>query len=206
MKTLRLCSILAFAVLAAMVLGTTASAQDNWTLKGTKAGETTALPGDLLKVNYFSNANTAGAPDGTVRITNPGSPAGNLCAQIYVFDPLQEMSECCACEVTPDGLRTLSVNTDLTSNPLTGVALTTGQVSIVSGVVPPNGVCSPLNPIVDPTIRAWGTHIQNSNFAITETEYSDRQLGIWNDNLLYECAAIALDGSGHGTCTCGSGD
>jgi hypothetical protein len=206
MKTLRLFSILALAFLVAGVLGTTASAQKTaWTSVGAKAAET-VLGTDLLKVNYFSNANTSGAPDGTVRITNPGSPSGNLCAQVYVFDPLQEMSECCACEVTPDGLRTLSVDTDLTSNPLTGVVLTTGQVSIVSGIVPSSGVCSPTNNIVSPTIRAWGTHIQNSTFAITETEYSDRALGEYNDNLLIDCYAISLDGSGHGTCTCGSGD
>jgi len=208
MKPFRLCSILAIAALAFGVLASqTASAQKfAWTKKGATVPETSGGETDLLKVNYFSNANTAGAPDGTVRISNPGSGAGNLCAQIYVFDPYQEMSECCACEITPDGLRTLSVNTDITGNPLTGVTLQTGTVSIVSGVVPPNGVCSPLNYVVYPTIRAWGTHIQNSNFAITETEYSDRALGSYNDNLLYECYAIALDGSGHGTCSCGSGD
>jgi hypothetical protein len=201
---LRLCSILA---IAALVIGTASAQTINkkaWYVHGTTTPETTGLT-DLLKVNYFSNANTAGAADGTVRISNPGSPTGELCAQVYVFDPFQEMSECCACLVTPDGLRTLSVNTDLTSNPLTGVTLTQGSVSIISGYTP-NGVCSPLNNYVSPTIRAWGTHIQNGTFAITETEYSDRMLGSWNDNLLIDCYAIALDGSGHGTCTCGSGD
>jgi|HubBroStandDraft_6_1064221.scaffolds.fasta_scaffold235488_1 hypothetical protein len=208
MKTLRFCSILAIAVLVVGMLATPASAQKfAWTQKGAAAPATTAIGiPDSLKVNYFSNANTAGAPDGTVRITNPGSFAGDLCAQIYVFDSNQELSECCACEVTPDGLRTLSVNTDLTSNPLTGVTLQTGQVSIVSGVLPPSGVCSPLYPFAYPTIRAWGTHIQNSTFSITETEYSDRLLGFWNDNLLIDCYALQLDGSGHGTCSCGSGD
>jgi hypothetical protein len=202
---LRLCLFLAIAILAVGV--TTASAQSKaWTLKGSKTPETTIGATDLLKVNYFSNANTAGAPDGTVRITNPGSFAGNLCAQIYVFDPYQELSECCACLVTPDGLRTLSVNTDLTSNPLTGVTLQSGQVSIVAGVTLPGNTCSPLNNYVYPTIRAWGTHIQNGNFSETETEYSDRALGSYNDNLLFDCYAIQLDGSGHGTCSCGSGD
>src|SRR5580704_9541782 len=208
MKLIRFCTVLALAVLVLGILGAqTVSAQRfAWAVKGASAPATiTGIP-DTLKVNYFSNANTAGAPDGTVRITNPGSFAGNLCAQIYVFDPYQELSECCACEVTPDGLRTLSVNTDLTSNPLTGVTLQTGQVSIVSGVLPPSGVCSPLYPFAYPTIRAWGTHILNSTSSTTETEYSDRLLGFWNDNLLIDCYALQLDGSGHGTCSCGSGD
>jgi hypothetical protein len=209
MKACRICSMLAVVVAVVMSLGT-ASAQKSppasWTEKGaTAAIETNLGIPDLLKVNYFSNANTSGAPDGTVRITNPGSYAGNLCAEIYVYDPDQELSECCACEVTPDGLRTLSVNIDLTANPLTSTVLTNGQVSIVSGIVPSGG-CNPLNPWVYPTIRAWGTHIQNNNFAITETEYSDRALGPYNYNLLIDCWAARLDGSGAGVCTCGTGD
>ena len=204
MKPFRVFAVVA---LALIVVGT-ASAQSNfnWVAKSSAGAQTTVLPPDLQKVNYFSNAHTAGAPDGTVEITNPGSPAGNLCAQIYVFDAFQELSECCACEVTPNGLRTLSVNTDLTSNPATGVTLSRGEVSIVSGIVPPSGVCNPLNYITSPTIRAWGTHIQNGNFAVTETEYSERQLGAYNDNLLLDCFAIAITGSGHGVCSCGSGD
>jgi hypothetical protein len=205
MKTFRSCSMFALAVLVAGILETTASAQNlAWTVHGAKTSLGTASVSDVQKVNYFSNANTSGAPDGKVRISNPGSPTGNLCAQIYVFDPSQELTECCACLVTPNGLRKLSVNADLTANPLTGVALTDGEVSIISGYTN-NNVCSPLNDIVSPTIRAWGTHVDDS-FLITETEYSDRTLGLWNDNLLVACKAISLDGSGHGTCTCGTGD
>ena len=82
---------------------------------------TTGEPPDVLKVDYFSNANTGGAPDGTFRIRNAGASNGNLCAYIFVLDPEQEMTECCGCLQTPDGLGTLSVNVDLTGNPLTGV-------------------------------------------------------------------------------------
>src|SRR5271165_2841575 len=87
---------------------------------------------DVLKVDYFANANTSGAPHGTVRITSPGTAAGNICAYIFVFDPYQEMSECCGCLNALDGLATLSINSDLTSNPLTGVTLTTGLIKILS--------------------------------------------------------------------------
>jgi hypothetical protein len=52
-----------------------------------------AIDPDTFKVNYFSHANVQG-PDGTVRITNAGTSGGNLCADIYVFDPNQELSEC----------------------------------------------------------------------------------------------------------------
>jgi hypothetical protein len=205
MKTFRSRSMFALVVLVAGMLGTSVSAQNlAWTARGAKTPLVNASASDVQKVNYFDNANTSGAPDGKVRISNPGSPTGNLCAQIYVFDPDQELSECCACLVTPNGLRKLSVNNDLTANPLTGVKLVSGEVTIIAGYTN-NNVCSPLNDIVSPTIRAWGTHVDDS-FLITETEYSERSLGLWNDNLLVDCNAISLDGSGHGTCSCGTGD
>jgi hypothetical protein len=177
----------------------------------------TTTPGpDTLKVDYFSNANTAGAPDGTVRLTNPGTyqPASgqvggssNICAAVFVFDPNQELSECCSCLLSPDGLRTLSVNTDLTGNPLTGVVLATGVIKVVSTPTVA-GVCplpTKLNPT--PAIRSWGTHIQNSNFTITETASQDATLSATEvSRLQNQCYAIQLDGSSKGVCTCGTGD
>ena len=163
---------------------------------------------DTLKVDYFSNANTAGAPDATARVTDPGTYAnGNICASYFVFDPFQELSECCSCLLTPDGLRTLSVNGDLTSNPLTGVTLSTGLIKIVS-TVPVSGTC-PLPTAVHPVaaIRSWVTHIQNSNFAVTETGSVDATLSAGEiTRLAKQCYAVALVGSGKGICSCGSGD
>ena len=134
---------------------------------------------DIYKVDYFANANTSGAPDGTVRLDNPGTFTGvnpNVCAAIFVFDTAQEMSECCSCLLTPDGLRTLSVNVDLTSNPLTGVTLSSGVIKVVS-TRPVGGVCplpTKLGPI--PAVRSWVTHIQNAGFAETETGSQDATL------------------------------
>lgn len=208
MKHFRLCSVVALAVLAAGVFSAgveRASAQaPKWAPHPTVKGET-AIPPDVYKISYFSNANTAGAPDGTVRLDNPGTAGANVCAQIYVYDPYQELSECCACLLTPDGLRTLSVDTDLTSNPLTGKKLTSGVVSIVSGYTP-NNTCSPLNEYVTPAFRAWGTHIQNVSFTTTETEYVDATLTVGTSYQLLDCQAIYTDGSGQGICSCGTGD
>jgi hypothetical protein len=171
------------------------------------AAAQTAPAADTLKVDYFANANTAGAPDGTVRVSNPGTAGGNLCAAIFVVDPNQELSECGSCLVTPDGLRTLSVNNDLTSNPLTGVFLTTGAIKIVS--IPTKGNLCPTPTVFTPTpaIRAWATHIQNSNFSITETASQDATLSAAEvGRLERECSAVVLDGSGKGLLTCGTGD
>ncbi|MGA7908398.1 MAG: hypothetical protein WCA16_13400 [Candidatus Sulfotelmatobacter sp.] len=169
---------------------------------GSAMASTTPPPADTLKVDYFSNANTAGAPDGTVRLTNPGTSGGNLWAAIYVFDPNQELTECCECFLSPDGLRTLSVNSDLTSNPLTGVTLSTGLIKVVSTT---GTNASRLYPT--PAIRSWATHIQNSNFAVTETASQDATLSSAEvGRLNAECSAIQLDGSGKGICSCGTGD
>jgi hypothetical protein len=174
---------------------------------GSAWASTTTPPADTLKVDYFANANTGGAADATVRLTNPGTGAGNVCASIFVFDPRQELTECCSCLLTPDGLRTLSVNTDLTANPLTGKILTTGLIKIVS-TIPISGACPlPTRVVPTPALRSWATHIQNSSFTITETASQDATLSSNEvSRLQAQCYAISLDGSGSGQCTCGTGD
>jgi|HubBroStandDraft_5_1064220.scaffolds.fasta_scaffold457170_1 hypothetical protein len=167
----------------------------------------TAAPGpDTFKVSYYSNAN-GGGPDGTVRITNVGTNittpgSGNLCALIYVFEPDQQMAECCGCLITPDGLLTLSIDTNLASNPLTPVTLTTGAIKIVSSA---GGACNPSKPTPVTGIRAWGTHIQAAG-VVTETEFVDSTLSTGELNLLKnKCGSILSNGSGFGVCSCGTG-
>lgn len=164
---------------------------------------------DVYKLNYFSN-NAAPAPDATVRIDNPGLTYGNLCAMIYVFDADQQLTECCGCVETHNGLRTLSVRRDLTSNPLTGVISTNGVIKIVSAAVN-NSPCDPTSNVSPKAnLRAWTTHIQNAVGAawpITETEFSDSTLGATElANLQAQCAFVNILGSGHGICSCGTGD
>jgi len=179
------------------------------TLSLLTAGLGVASAQDVFKINYFSN-NAAPAPDATVRIDNPGLTYGNLCAMIYVFDADQQLSECCGCVETHNGLRTLSVRRDLTSNPLTGRVLTNGVIKIVSAAVN-NSPCDPTSNVSPKSnLRAWATHIQNpvgAAFPITETEFSDSTLGATElANLQAQCAFIAILGSGQGFCSCGTGD
>jgi hypothetical protein len=172
-------------------------------------GTTRASAQDVFKVNYFSN-NAAPAPDATVRIDNPGLTYGNLCAMVYVFDADQQLTECCGCVETHNGLRTLSVRSNLTSNPLTGVVSRNGVIKIVSAAVN-NSPCDPTSN-VKPTanLRAWVTHIQNAvgtAWPITETESSDSTLGATElANLQAQCDFVNILGSGHGICSCGTGD
>jgi len=164
---------------------------------------------DVYKVNYFSN-NAAPAPDATVRIDNPGVTYGNLCAMIYVFDADQQLTECCGCVETHNGLRTLSVRSNLTRNPLTGVVSRNGVIKVVSAAVN-NSPCDPTSNVTPKAnLRAWVTHIQNAvgtAWPITETESSDSTLGATElANLQAQCAFINILGSGQGVCSCGTGD
>lgn len=164
---------------------------------------------DVYKLNYFSN-NAAPAPDATVRIDNPGLTYGNLCAMIYVFDADQQLTECCGCVETHNGLRTLSVRANLTSNPLTGVVSRNGVIKIVSAAVN-NSPCDPTSNVSPKAnLRAWVTHIQNAvgtSWPITETEASDSTLGATElANLQAQCAFVNILGSGQGICSCGTGD
>jgi len=191
----KLCKVLPLVVIALLVLG---------------LGSGVAMAQDVYKLNYFSNSNTPGAPDATVRIDNPGLTYGNLCAMIYVFDNDQQLTECCGCVETHNGLRTLSVKKDLTSNPLTPSFSKTGVIKIISAAVN-NSPCDPTSNVTPrANLRAWGTHIQNpvgTAYPITETEFSDSTLGATElANLQAQCAFIGILGSGAGICTCGTGD
>jgi len=189
------------------------------------AAQTEVYSQDFFKINYFAN-NVTGAPDATVRINNPGSPARveigteivsggdvDLCAMIYVFQNDQQLSECCGCLVTPDGLRTLSVSKDLTNNPLTGISTkpANGVIKIVSAV-PNNQPCDPtteFEPV--PTVRAWASHIQNkvgTAYPETETPFTNADLSQQelSFNLIEQCSFAQRLGSGHAICSCGTGD
>jgi hypothetical protein len=166
-----------------------------------------AIDPDTYKVNYFTApqlhcltqiCSVPGLGDSTVRLTNVGTSNGNVCADIYVFDPYQELTECCSCRVTPDGLLTLSVSENLTSNPLTGISPSTGAIKIVS-----SSTCNAASPKPAAGIRAWATHIQNAGY-VTETEFSDSGLSAAElGRLASECSAIQEVGSGSGVCSCG---
>ena len=164
---------------------------------------------DVYRVNYFAN-NVAAAPDETVRIDNPGLTYGNLCAMIYVFDNDQQLTECCGCQETHNGLRTLSVKTNLTNNPLTGKVSNNGVIKIVSAAVNATP-CDPTSNVT-PTanLREWATHAQAVSataYAVTETTFTDSTLGATElANLEAQCAFVHILGSGNGICTCGTGD
>jgi hypothetical protein len=185
-------SLLAIALVLGVVSGT-ALAQDNST----------------FAVTYYSNANTTGAPDATVRVINDGNTGGSLCAAFYVFDDSQEMQECCSCPVTADGLISESVNRYLLANSLTSFVNHRGVIKVVSTTLTGGG-CDPRSGSPVAGIRGWATHIQKTitpAYSVTETELHDANLGASELASLQQfCSFEIILGSGRGTCYCGLED
>jgi hypothetical protein len=181
-------------------------------LGGTAFAQCVQVSGDPSDyfTTYYSNANTPGAPDATLRIINDGgafiqmggapvqngNPSANLYADIFVFDDSEELTECCSCLVTPDGLLSESVNKNLTANPLTGIKPTRGVIKVISDAATPPG-----NPT--PGLRGWATHVQKlaSGFAVTETLLADSNLVPSEEALLYQLCYYDGELSGK-PCTC----
>jgi len=209
---------------------------------------------DAYYLAYYGNANM-GFPEADLNIVNPGSTGGysgsqgvdgidgDLCANIYVFKADQELAECCSCYLSPNGLRTLTLDGDLTANPVQNTAVVAkphaGLVKIVSSDTLSDGTCvstqtnaagttttTPMGATSfypDGSLRSWITHVRETTttplFTLTEVEFRHADLGEEhygsedrNDGgtelykIQHQCANIALNGSGFGLCTCGSGD
>ena len=183
-------------------------------------------------VTYYSNANTSGAPDGTLRIINDGDYAttdsegvenGYLWANIYVFDDSQEMRSCCACFVSADGLLSESVNKELTANEFTGRGqIARGVIKVVSSYYPYDPTN---NYYLTPGLRGWMTHIQATTttfpsgpgaaanavekgpWLVTEDPLADSNLSATEKaNLAKLCSYGLTIGSGYGLCPCTSED
>jgi hypothetical protein len=171
-------------------------------LNGVQTSDTlTVMP--LLTVAYF-DATSGG--DSSIRITNPATTGQDLCAMVYVFDQDQQMSECCGCHVSRDGLLTLSLNKDLRSNPLTGVASKAGTVMLVAADYAASSPCNAAAATPNGTVIAWSTKLpQSSQLSSTENTFSNSPLGATLAAALQaQCYFIQQLGSGQGQCGCGA--
>jgi hypothetical protein len=175
---------------------------------GGVTGSATLTVQPLAAVGYFTHpaANT----DATIRVTNTGSTGSSLCAMVYIFDQDQQMTECCGCLISPDGLRTFSLSKDFLANPLTGVSSTAGSVMLVPADYSSNPSCNAASITPSGISAAWMTNLQNlpnNQSATTEEPLARTPLGsTLSSSLQAQCSFIQLLGSGHGICGCGTGD
>ncbi len=201
---------------------------------GNFSGLDMASPGDSVAVVALDEEgpssnrpqNLSSAPD-AVALAEPGA----VCANVYVFNDVQEEQECCSCPLTPNSLLTFSVINDLTSNPLNEhESLSAGVIKIVGSRAvngcsnQPGGVTAATFTTITAGLHEWINHTEAmaSNQAsfkppfgfVTSTsvdEFTSATLDAGElANLQAGCAAInAADHTGTqaiGICHCGLGD
>jgi uncharacterized repeat protein (TIGR01451 family) len=161
--------------------------------------------GDPYQVRYSANLNIG---DSLVNLTNVGTADANLCANVYVFSPDEQMVACCSCLVTPNGLNSLSVRNDLISNTLTPASPSSVVIRLLA-TQPVGGGCNPASPTqfnLLAGLSAWGTtlHALPTNpvtYGVTETGFSPTALTAQElGRLTALCGFIQGNGSGYGIC------
>lgn len=171
----------------------------------------TLVVGDSYQVRYISNLN---AGDSFVDLTDTGfnggvDPAGDICANVYVFAADQQLVACCSCPLTPNHLKTLSGQSDLIHNALTpGVAsaVTVGLLVTAN----PNGNATACNAAsvtasqLTVGLRAYGTALHalpGGSYGVGETVFSPAGLSASELMKMTQfCAFIQNDGSRYGIC------
>ena len=177
---------------------------------------------------------SGGTGDALLRIVDAGNfeadPAdGDVCANIYVFNDIQEQQECCSCNLTANSLMTFSVITDLISNPFNfRESLEAGVIKIVGS----QGTCS--NSVTATTaagpyvlaggLHAWLNHTETmasnqGSFTppfgfITSTSVEEFQQAALDSGELtrLQAGCSAINAANHfgsqaiGICSCGKGD
>ncbi len=120
-----------------------------------------------FQIGYAANLNIG---DSVVNLSNDGfnggvfgaGTTGNICVNTYVFDPQEEEIGCCACLVTPNGLNSLSVKSDLISNNLTPAVPTSVVIKLLASTptAATGGALTVCNPAIVATAGAAGAIIE----------------------------------------------
>jgi hypothetical protein len=129
---------------------------------------------------------------------------------LYVFDQNQEMAACCGCQISRDGLRTLSVRKDLIGNPLTGSPPDTGSVMLVAASFASTSSCNAASIVPTGRAIAWATHLPTlaaNSSVLSEESLSLTPLSATELSAVQaQCRSIQELGGGQGVCSCGTGD
>jgi hypothetical protein len=170
-------------------------------------------PPDAMQMTYAANL-TQG--DSVFNITNAGTMGGfatgtgNLCVNVYAFDPHEAMVSCCSCMVTPDGLNSLSARNDLINNTLTPAVPSSIVVKLVASTLPSTGLCNAgsstaVNASTLATgMRAWATTLEPGPQASFVTVSQGFQNAVLSQSELTQlttfCGFVQWVGSGYGIC------
>jgi hypothetical protein len=191
-----------------------------------KPASATLQVGEAPNAYFVRYASNLPVGDAVVNITNvgigsslpgiPGAQNGNICANVYTYSPDEQLVSCCSCLVTPNGLNSLSVNGDLTSNTLTPIRPSAVVIKLVAST-PVGGTCNPATVtrtgsanFLASGLAAWGTSLHAlpitagtpaGTYGITETPFTDATLSNAELTRMTQlCGFIQANGSGYGIC------
>jgi hypothetical protein len=177
-----------------------------------------------FQVRYAANLNIG---ESDINITNTGAngaaflgpgfgtQSGNICVNVYAFDPSEELISCCSCFVTPDQTVNLGVNRDLTVKTLTGAipnSVTVKLLATLAGTGGSGTAASCTNSAATVTaattgvagFAAWGTTLHanpTGGYDTTETAFTPSTLSAGEAaSIGNRCANILGNGSGFGIC------
>jgi hypothetical protein len=152
------------------------------------------------------NTGAAGAP-----VLGPGfgAPVGNICVNVYAFDPQEEEISCCSCLLTPNQIANLGVNGDLISNTQTGENPASVVIKLVCTLAGGDGTGTSCNQnaavqgFQTPSLAALGTTVQpaGTKYSVVEHVFVPSTLSASEyASITGRCAAIMGNGSGYGIC------
>ena len=164
---------------------------------------------DTYQANYFLGLHQPGnhpGNDASITILDPGTNGtANMCADIYVLNPSEELEACCGCLLTPDEIISGSVVNNLLSNNVSPIWLANGVIKIISSTVTAGG-CNAAAPTATPAMRAWITRVDTAftgASGVTTTQFAAATLSAAEKtSLATRCGDILLVGSGYGSCSC----
>jgi hypothetical protein len=193
-------------------------------------------PTDAFQIGYAANLNigesvlnmsNSGWQGGFINAVPP--TVGNICANVYIFDPQEEEISCCSCLITPNGLNSIPLST-LTLNTLTPAIPTSIIVKLLASQPGTNiagafmtcnasGVALPTTLVTNPTasapyaagqtgylaggLIAWGTTIepQVAGYNVVSVDYKKEMLSASElSALVTTCGFVQTEGSGFGVC------
>jgi YVTN family beta-propeller protein len=162
--------------------------------------------------SYIGITNT-GANGASLYGPGLGAQSGNICVNVYAFDPNEELVSCCSCLVTPDQTVNLGVSKDLAGKTLTGVVPTSVTVTLLSTLAGGDGTGNSCNysaalattAALNGGLAAWGTTIHAAPgagiYSTTETPFTMSTLSQGElASIGGRCAAIIGNASGFGIC------
>jgi len=179
---------------------------------------------DAFQIRYVGNVTSNGTatdPSGNslvINITNSGTSVTSnnriknpLCINIYAFDPQEELLACCTCQVTPNGLVHVSVQTDIASHLLTPGTPNSYVIKLLATNITNTRSCDAGNNYgvgdLAGGMRAWGTTLHfppggTTPTVLTEGAFLNGGLSQAELNHITTfCGFIEANGSGFGACS-----